>query len=245
MTPFPFGEIRNSAGERIDSSAHPSTRNDTLVILGHGVTGNKDRPLLVALAQGLAERGWPCLRISFAGNGESEGNFSDSNITKGCADLQAVLDHLPHGLKVAYAGHSMGGAVGALAAARDERIHALLALAGMTHTAAFVAREFGEITPGAGCMWEDENCPLSQNFTDDLTAIGDTLSAITAVPQACFFIHGSADDVVPIQDGKDAYAAAEPPKQWLEIPGAGHSFDEASYSTIADAVDAWLQQVMA
>lgn len=244
MNSLPSAEIRNPAGERIDHSFHPATRTHALVILGHGVTGNKDRPLLLALAHGLAARGWPCLRISFTGNGASEGNFADSNITKGCSDLQAVLDQLPQDIQVAYAGHSMGGAAGVLAAARDERIRTLISLAGMTHTAAFATREFGSVTPDAGCMWDDENCPLSQKFTDDLSAIGDTLSAATAITQPWLLIHGSEDDVVPIQDGKDAYAAAISQKRWLEIPGAGHSFDEASYPTLIAAMDAWLSEVM-
>ena len=58
--------------------------------------------------------------------------------------------------------------------------------------------------------------------------------------QPWLLIHGSEDDVVPIQDGRDAHAAARCEKQWLEIEGAGHSFDETSYPRIIDAVDAWL-----
>jgi alpha/beta superfamily hydrolase len=75
-------DIRNDQGERMDAAFHPGERTGVLLILGHGVTGDKDRPLLVALAEGLAKRGWPCLRISFSGNGESEGRFVDSCITK-------------------------------------------------------------------------------------------------------------------------------------------------------------------
>jgi len=233
-------EIRNRSGERIDHSFHPGARADALVILGHGVTGNKDRPHLVALADGLAARGWPCLRISFSGNGGSEGRFEDSCITKEIGDLQAVLDAVPDTAKAAYVGHSMGGAVGVLTAARDLRIRALVSLAGMTHTAAFVQREFGDVTPGEGFMWDDENCPLSHTYVDDLTSIGDTLSAAEAVIQPWLLIHGTADDLVPIQDGRDAYEAATCEKQFLEIAGAEHSFDEESYPQLIEAVDQWL-----
>ena len=234
-------EIRNRTGERIDHSFHPGTRADALVILGHGVTGNKDRPHLIALAEGLAAHGWPCLRISFSGNGDSEGRFEDSCITKEIGDLQAVLDVVPDTAKVAYAGHSMGAAVGVLTAARDLRIRALVSLAGMTRTAAFVQREFGDVTPGEGCMWDDENCPLSSTFVEDLTSIGDTLAAAEAVIQPWLLIHGAADDVVPLQDSRDACEAATCEKQLLEIPDAGHSFDEASYPQLVEAVDQWLK----
>ncbi len=233
-------EIRNRQNERIDHTFHPGTRADALVILGHGVTGNKDRPLLIAIAEALAAHGWPCLRISFSGNGESGGAFENSNITKEIADLQAVLNAVPNDVRVAYVGHSMGGAVGVLTAARDMRIFTLVSLAGMTHTADFVQREFGDVTPGGGFMWDDEDCPLSQEYVDDLTALGDTLSAAEAVTQPWLLIHGTADDVVPVRDGHDAFAAATCEKQWLEIPGAEHAFDESTYPQIIDAVETWL-----
>ncbi len=236
-------EIRNRADERIDTTFHPGSREDVLVILGHGVTGNKDRPHLVALAEGLSARGWPCLRISYTGNGASEGRFGDSCITKEIGDLQAVLDAVPNTVSSAYVGHSMGGAVGVLTAARDAKIRALVSLAGMTHTAAFVEREFGEVTPGEGLMWDEQDHPLSWTYVNDLRQIGDTLSAADAVTQPWLLIHGDADDLVPIQDGRDAFDAAVCEKRLLEIPGAGHSFNEATYPQLVDAVDEWLKKV--
>ena len=53
-------------------------------------------------------------------------------------------------------------------------------------------------------------------------------------------IHGTADDVVPIQDGRDAFEAATCDKEWLEIEGAEHLFDEASYPKLVEAVDGFL-----
>lgn len=233
-------EIRNSSGERLDHHFHPAERRDTLLILGHGLTGDMDRPLLVAIAEGLCARGWPCLRISFSGNGGSEGSFEDTNITKQINDLLTVFDNVPDYVRIAYAGHSMGGAVGVMTAATDLRIGALVSLAGMTHTADFVQREFGGLVPGTDCLWEDEDFPLSAALMDDLTSIGSTLEAAAKVLQPWLLIHGAEDDVVPLQDSRDAHAAAGCEKRLLEIPGAGHVFDEASYPLIVDAVDAWL-----
>lgn len=235
-------EIRNRSGECIDYTFHPGSRADVLVILGHGLTGDKDRPLLVALAEGLSHTGWPCLRISYAGNGASEGRFEDSCLTKNAGDLQAVLEMVPENTNAVYAGHSMGGAAGVLAAARDIRLCALVSLAGMTHTADFVRREFGDVTPGEGCMWDDADFPLSRQFVDDLTHIGSTLSAAAAVTQPWLLVHGDADELVPVQDGRDAFEAAVCEKEWLEIAGGGHSFDESSYPLVISVVDRWLMK---
>lgn len=233
-------EITNRAGERLDYQFHPGDRLGVLVVIGHGVTANMDRPHLVALAEGLSAKGWPCLRFSFSGNGESEGAFEKSCITKEVGDLQAVLDAVPDTVSVVYLGHSMGGAVGVLTAVRDLRIRLLVSLAGMTRTANFVEREFGDVTPGEGCMWDNPECPLSQSFVDDLRQIDSTLDAAEAVSQPWLIIHGTADDVVPIQDGKDAFEAATCDKEWLEIEGAEHLFDDASYPKLVAAVDEFL-----
>jgi uncharacterized protein len=231
--------IKNPAGERLDLSFHPAARKDVLAILGHGLTGNKDRPLLVALAEGLSARGWPCMRISFSGNGQSEGRFEDATITKEIADLKAVLATVPDYVRVAYAGHSMGSAVGVLTAARDLRIRTLISLAGMARTADFLEREFGSLTPGEDCMWDEPEHPLSETFATDMRTIGDILSTAATVTQPWLFIHGTGDELVPVQDGRDTYEAAICTKQWLEIEGADHTFGEADYPRIIDAMDDW------
>ncbi len=231
--------IKNPSGERLDIAFHPGSRRETLVILGHGLTGNKDRPLLAGIARGLSERGWPCMRISFSGNGDSGGSFKDVTITKGIADLKAILSTVPDYVRVAYMGHSMGAAIGVLTAARDLRIGLLVSLAGMIRTAEFVEREFGGLTPGSDVMWDEPEHPLSEAFVKDLKTIGNILPAAAAVTQPWLLIHGGADDLVPVQDGRDAHAAAVCRKRWLEIDGAGHMFEETGYAPIIDAVDGW------
>ncbi len=234
-------EFRNRHGEKLDTAFHPGSRDGVLVLLAHGVTGNKDRPLLVALADGLAAEGWPCLRLSFSGNGESEGRFEDATISKESGDLCDVLDALPPGLKVAYCGHSMGGAVGVMTAAADPRIAVLVTLAGMIRTEDFREREFGAVTPGQGFMWDEPECPLSQNYVDDMESIGDLFDEVGQISVPWLLVHGTADDVVLIEDSRDAYDTAEEPKRLLEIPGEGHSF-ESSHTPVIAAVAGWLEE---
>lgn len=235
-----FGEIRNEQGELLDYTYHEG-KDDRIVVIGHGVTGNKDRPALIALADGLADAGISTLRFSFSGNGESEGAFTDSTITKEVADLGSVIDVLSE-YKICYVGHSMGGAVGVLRTASDERIEVLVSLAGMVHTKAFADREFGDVIPDKGFMWDEPDCPLSQVYIDDMTTIDSVAKHASKFAVPWLLVHGSEDDIVPIQDSIDILNFANEPTELLELPGVDHVFSDDGTPIMVEKVVAWISQ---
>ncbi len=222
--------IKNSLGERLDYSfaaGNASKRKEGwIVLLGHGVTGNKDRPVIADTAEALNQAGFDTLRFSFAGNGDSEGDFRDCTITKELDDLDAVLDATAANYpKVAYIGHSMGGAVGVLKAAADPRINALVSLAGMVDTKRFAETEFGEETPDEGLMWEEAACPLSTAFMNDLClTIGTVAPQVAAVRVPWLLVHGTADDVVLPNDSEAVCHIQEEAVTMKWVDGADHSF---------------------
>jgi len=237
--------IRNPAGERLDYTYHPGTEIDgPVVVIGHGVTGHKDRPFLVALAEGLSRAGIAALRISFSGNGASEGRFEDSNISKEVEDLGAVLDALP-GRAIACAGHSMGGAVAVLRAGRDRRIRALVSLAAIVHTRAFLDRAFGDLTPGTGLMLGKPGCVLSQAYVDDLRGIGSVIDHAAEITVPWLFVHGTRDALVPIDDTHDAYARARAPKERVVLDGADHAFEPGLTPRMVETVTGWCRAQLA
>lgn len=85
--------------------------------------GTMNAPLLLALKDDMARRGWAVLRFNFRGIGESEGK-SSTGIDE-IADAEGVLDEgsrrLP-GLPLAIAGWSFGGAVAVRVAARHPEL---------------------------------------------------------------------------------------------------------------------------
>ncbi len=236
-----FGNIENSAGERLDYSFHEGSADSRdIVVIGHGVTGNKDRPFVIALAEGLSSVGINALRFSFAGNGDSDGRFVDATISKEVKDLGSVLEML-QGYRVAYVGHSMGAAVGVLRASRDKRIGLLVSLAGMVHTQAFAEREFGDVQPGNGFMWEDEDCPLSQQYIDDMAQIDSVVEIGAKIAVPWLLVHGSQDDVVPLQDTNDIIARASFGADQVVLDGADHVFSDHSDQMVQVVVE-WMQR---
>jgi alpha-beta hydrolase superfamily lysophospholipase len=240
-----FGNIKNASGENLDYTFHAGDKSSQhIVVLGHGVTGNKDRPFLVELADNLSNAGIPTIRFSFSGNGNSDGEFTQSTISKEIGDLASVLDVLDNHI-ICYVGHSMGSAVGVLSASQDNRIKLLVSLAGMVETKAFAQREFGDVTPDKGFMWDEPTCPLSQAYMDDLTQINTVVDCASKISVPWLLVHGTEDDVVLIEDSQKIYAQANEPKELLTIEDANHVFSDDSLSPMVEKVVDWIRDQLA
>jgi alpha-beta hydrolase superfamily lysophospholipase len=242
------GVIRNASGERIDYTFTPAHGQPaegappTIVILAHGVTAHKERPLLVTLAEALAAAGLASLRMSFAGNGESAGRFVDALPSKEIGDLLAVVDALASwGVeRMAYAGHSMGGAVGVLTAAREPRIDLLVSLAGMVHVRWFFETHFAHLPFGAP-MLDKPECPWGPALLEDARRIDTVLPQAAQVAVPWLLVHGDADELVPHHDSLDAIAAAGGRPTLVTLAGVDHRFNGA-LQQVVDAVVSWLRE---
>lgn len=227
--------IQNKFGEKLDYTFLPGNASDKkadwIILLGHGVTGNKDRPVIADSANAMQASGWDTLAFSFAGNGDSDGDFRAATISKECDDLNAVIDSVaPHYPKIAYIGHSMGAAVGVIQAARDQRIRALVSLAGMIDTKAFALAEFGNVTPDQSFMWDDDGCPLSSAFMHDLCeTVNSVYSQAQKIQIPWLLIHGTADDVVLPKDTQQIATFHGDAVSAKFIQGADHSFNDPDH----------------
>ena len=229
----------NKYGEKLESAFHNTEREDVIVIIAHGLTGSMDREMCSFLAKGLAERGWPALRFSFSGHGNSEGSFDEMTISKEIEDLQSVIDQYKGARKLAYIGHSMGAAVGALTAVKDDRINVLISLAGMVFTRQFYDQEFSAQVAGESVMWENKECPLSQAFKEDLYTIDSILPLAKDIRLPWLIAHGADDDVVFPNHGEQLYASLKGKKKHVVYDGEEHHF-EGVLPKLLDEIDQWL-----
>jgi uncharacterized protein len=153
------------------------------------------------------------------------------------------LDALPN-RRLAYAGHSMGGAVGVLRAVRDPRIHCLISLAAIVHTQSFAKRAFGALVAGRDLMFGKPGCVLSQAYLDDLRAIDNVLPQAEQVAVPWLFVHGDRDELVPIADSHDAFARARAPKRLVVLEGADHTFEPGLTDQMVTAVSQWCARTL-
>lgn len=104
-----------------------------LLIFIHGFVGSKvgEHRLFVKAARYFTECGYGVFRFDFSGCGESDGDYADVTLTNQLKEVQDVVDYLSsiRGIdkeRISLVGHSMGGAVASLTAARDSRIKQLI-----------------------------------------------------------------------------------------------------------------------
>jgi pimeloyl-ACP methyl ester carboxylesterase len=128
--------------------------------------------------------------------------------------------------------------VGLLRAVRDPRVTELVSLAGMLHVARFFERHCGALAPGEPILGRP-GCPWSRALAEDARRLGSLQAQAAAVRVPWLLVHGTADELVPLQDALDARAAAGGRPELVELPGVDHRFTGAS-AALAQVVARWL-----
>ncbi len=244
--------LYNAHGERLDYTYHPAknprinqSKNKSsqlpLIIMGHGLAGSKDTPIISFLATSLSDCGWPCLRISFSGNGLSDGNFIDSTISKEVGEVSSVIDQVGMGRKIIYLGYSMGATVGGFAVARDERIKLIISLSGMVETRAFIKRSLHHLVPDRDCIGNNKKFPLSSTLLDDLSQLDSLTHAVAELRIPWLCVHGTNDSVIPIEESRKLVSLLRGRPELVELPGENHPLIRGKENALK-AVLTWLEK---
>ncbi len=237
-----IGEIKNSKEETLEYEFHQgSIRDRNLLIIGHGLGGNMNRLVVRNLALAASAEGLSVLRFSFSGNGGSGGLFEDCTLYKQVEDLKIIVSRMVKlGWKPIYAGHGLGGAVGSLFAAFNPGLRLLISIAGVVETEEFFVREFREILPDEGYMWQDPEYPLSSSFALSMKKVRSTLSCSAKIELPWLLVHGTADLMVPLEDSLSISKDFPELRKLVEIPEADHVFSEEFMEQMIEVILEWI-----
>ena len=228
---------------RVDvrSGARPGEVRPAVVIC-HGFKGFKDWGMFPRLADRLARAGFLAVSFNFSGSGVSGGDEFDEperwyrqKPSADLADLRAVVDYLvANGSQwIALVGHSRGGGLAIVQAARDARIRALVTWSAVDHFLRWPMdviqrwRETG--TVDVVNQRTGQVLAIGRDALDDWDRYGDNLLDVMAAAHQIrvpwLIVHGTEDATVPVEVGRilaEVSGAAE--TETLIVEGASHTF---------------------
>lgn len=204
-----------------------------LVIVCHGFTGSKEGGGgALAMGDELARRGFSTLLFDFTGCGESEGRWGGITLSRQVDDLDAVVGWAQNRgyRRIVLNGRSFGGATALAYAAEDSRIDAVCTWAAVARPlqlfSGSVSEEIGLKGPADEGIFLSGSGGLGRHFFQDLQRYNLPGCAARISPRPLLLIHGTADEVVPLEDARLLYSSAGEPKELSLIEGADHRFSD-------------------
>ncbi len=224
------------------------------LLLAHCFTCGKDLPLYRRLAAGLAGRGLGVLRFDFTGIGQSEGDFSRTSLDSNIVDIELAFAELRRrvgaALPLGAIGHSLGGTATLLCAAGLPELAALAILASPAQPGDLIrrlgpsVREQAEREGVARVEIGGRPVRIGLQLLDSLGERG-LQQRLAELRRPVLFLHGSADEIVRIEQGEALFAACHQPKAFEPLPGADHLLsDEKWVGWAVTLLSAWFERFL-
>ena len=238
-------DIVGAGGRVIRGEARVVDGATSSVVLLHGFKGFAHFSFFPLLADRLSQAGMNAISFNFSGSGigddmerftDFEG-FEQNSFGRELYDLVMVNAEAERrgwlGAKRGLFGHSRGGGIAVLHAARDERIVALA-----TWSSIATVKRWSEAQMAA---WRERGyAEFANSRTGQVMRVGTNLldevvkhasgrldieRAAAVIRCPWLIIHGDADETVPVAEGERLHAATNGRAELLRIPGATHGYN--------------------
>jgi pimeloyl-ACP methyl ester carboxylesterase len=223
------------------------------VVFVHGFKGFARFAFFPWLADQLVANGFTALTFNFSGSGIGEDletftdldGFAENSYTRELQDLARVLAESERrgwtGPQIGLFGHSRGGAVALLHAARDARVRALVTWSSIASVvrwnehqiAEWRARGYQEVpNTRTGQIFRVSTTLLDETEEHHLGRLNLRLAASTLL---CpwLIVHGDADETVPFSEGEQLQTASDGRAELVRVTGGTHTFNVAHGMTAA------------
>ncbi|MBI2886496.1 MAG: alpha/beta fold hydrolase [Chloroflexi bacterium] len=207
------------------------------VLVVHGFRGNRSERHIVAVADALAHAGFFSLRVDLTNNlGDSQGEFRRLTVSQSLEDVQDALAYLQGRTeadpeRLGLTGHSFGGMLAAITAARTPAIKSLVTLSAVFDMPEKLAGFLGEEQVRG---WQERGSVemdppgsalfLDYGFYEDLQRY-DVAAEVGRLRAPVRIIQGEADTGVTVEDAQGYHVhAGSPQKELVLVPGADHAY---------------------
>lgn len=229
-------EIENK-GTKLSAVLHiPDVYNPPAIVISHGFTADKNKPLLVACADELENKGYVVLRFDYRGHGKSSGLFEKMTIGGKIDDLTTAINFIAklkhvNSSKIGVLSHSLGTTITILNS--HPRIKASVMMAPLPNLKLVFSKLFDKycekgweqdfIRSGFVFMNKGGGYKVNKEFWDQVKVI-DVKKEIKNFNSPTLFIGATNDSLVSLDEFRNLYYAANEPKEKIEVPG-DHNFN--------------------
>ena len=229
-----FIEVEN--GEEV-TAVHHETSSDKCVFFCHGFGSDKEGSY-EERAERAVEEGFNAVRFDFRGNGESDGEFIDQNLSSRIKDLETVIDYFDFENVYLY-GMSFGGKV-IIHAAEDLECEALILKSPVTFND--IMDKFRSVVEEKGSYTHFDDKTVNKSFFEDFDNYSfDEASKILDCPVA--FFHGSEDSTVHFEKRLEAFGKISSDSALFRLKGEKHSLTEEAELRMQDLMFSWLHSL--
>ncbi|MDW7651781.1 MAG: alpha/beta fold hydrolase [Bacillota bacterium] len=221
-----------------------------VVVICHGIPSGRpaeNDPGYRPLAKRLAAAGFLSVIFNFRGCGESGGNI---DLAGWCRDLRAILDmlytrHDTDKSRMSLMGFSGGAAVSCVVAANDRRVSAVALMACPAEFSfLFKEEELTEMIARAreiGSIRDPGFPGDPQAWLAGMYAVRAEEAIGLLSPRPVLIVHGTDDEVVPVEHARRLYARAGDPREFVLLDKTHHRLRQVPEAL--QAAEDWLCRI--
>ncbi|WNJ19411.1 bifunctional alpha/beta hydrolase/OsmC family protein [Pontibacter sp. G13] len=215
-------------------------------IFAHCFTCGKNLRAEKTISLSLTQSGFAVIRFDFAGVGESEGEFYETNFSTQIADILDVANFLSTHYEAPQllVGHSLGGAGVLLASEQLPSVRAVATI-GAPSNPEHVKHLFGSMQAlieqegEAQVLIAGRPFVIQRHFLRDLES-HDVAATLTKLKKSLLIVHSPQDQIVGIDNARKIYEMARHPKSFLSLDGGDHLMGrKADAEYVGSVVAAW------
>jgi pimeloyl-ACP methyl ester carboxylesterase len=204
----------------------PAENSDRVIIMVHGNGSNRNVADSGSLniAGELVRHGFNVLMFDLHGCGESDGNTVSGGYYEK-DDLKGAVAYVrQRGYeKIGVMGFSLGAVSALLAAAEDTEIDGVVADSSYADLNDIMEPEFAKRTKAPKIFLRPILFMIKIIYGVDFTAIRPVEVVAKIAPRPILFIHGEADDMIPVEHARRLLEASQNPANILWIVPGGHT----------------------
>lgn len=255
---MPSQFIKNRKNQKLAIAIDIAKPQKGLAFIMHGLSGYKEQPHIVAMAEAFRENGYTTVIFDTTNTfGESEGNYENATTTNYYEDLEDVIKWSESQAwfekPFILAGHSLGGICTALFAEKyPERVMALAPISTVvTGKLSFDTYDREELEDWEKSGWQIQESASNPGMIKRLKWAHmedrlkyDLLPEVEKLKMPVLLIVGENDTSTPLEHQKILFDALPGPKELHVIKGAKHTFREPAHlAELKKIFTAWLKKI--